>query len=189
LFFDNGHAHVHQHADSRLLLHGVLGGSGERLDAQVSFDLPNEQLTVPASAIKVGNGECEEQEVVGQKNQRQIFLGDEGMDATQWFPDCDPSGILFYPHYLEMLNALVEDWFAEELGFSFQEILKSNLGIPTVHLNADFIAPGRLGDELSVTLAVTRFESSGLTVEVVFSDPAGDVRVRSDAVLGLTDSR
>jgi hypothetical protein len=68
-------------------------------------------------------------------------------------------------------------------------ILKSNLGIPTVHLNADFIAPGRVGDELSLTLAVTRFESSSLTVEVVFSGPAGDVRVRSEAALGLTDAR
>ena len=88
-----------------------------------------------------------------------------------------------------MLNAVVKDWFAEELGLSFQEILKSILGIPTVHLNADFIAPGRLGDELSVTLAVTRFESSCVTVEVVFSGPAGDVRVRSEAVLDLTDAR
>lgn len=127
--------------------------------------------------------------MVGQKNQRRIFLGVEAMDATQWFADCDPAGIVFYPRYLEMLNAVVEDLLAEELGFSFQEILKSNLGIPSVHLNADFIAPGRLGDELSVTLAVTRFESSSLTVEVVFSDPAGDVRVRSEAVLGLTDAR
>ena len=46
-----------------------------------------------------------------------------------------------------------------------------------------------MGDELSVTLAVTRFESSSLTVEVVFSGPAGDVRIRSEAVLGLTDAR
>jgi hypothetical protein len=112
----------------------------------VLFDPANEQLHVPASAIRVGNGECEEQEVVGQKSHPQIFLGFEVMDATQWFAHCDPAGIVFYPRYIEMLNAVVEDWFAEELGFSFQEILKSNLGIPTVHLNADFISPGRLGD-------------------------------------------
>jgi len=88
-----------------------------------------------------------------------------------------------------MLNAVVEDWFAEELRFSFQEILKSNLGISTVHLNADFIAAGRPGDELSVTLAVTRFESSSVSVEVVFSGPAREVRLRSEAVLGVTDAR
>ncbi len=160
LFFGNGHQLIHRDGHSSLRLHCVLEGVGGRLDAQVLFDPANEHLHVTESAIQVCNGECEEQEVVGQKNHRQIFFGVEVMDATQWFADCDPAGIVFYSRYLEMLNAVVEDLFAEELGFSFREILKSNLGIPTVHLNADFIAPSRLGDELSATLALTRFESS-----------------------------
>ena len=104
------------------------------------------------------------------------------------FAHCDPAGIVFYPRYFEMLNGVVEDWFAEELGFPFQEILKSGLGIPTVHLNVDFTAPSRLGDELGVTLAVTALGSSSVTIEVVFCGPAGDVRVRSEAVLVLTDA-
>jgi 4-hydroxybenzoyl-CoA thioesterase len=104
------------------------------------------------------------------------------------FAHCDPAGIVFYPRYFEILNGVVEDWFAEELGFSFQEILKSGLGIPTVHLNVDFIAPSRLGDELWVTLAVTGLGSSSVTIEVVFKGPAGDVRVVSEAVLVLTDA-
>ena len=31
------------------------------------------------------------------------------------FGHCDPAGIVFYPRYFEMLNALVEDWISEGL--------------------------------------------------------------------------
>ena len=41
-------------------------------------------------------------------------------DITVYFSDIHPAGILFYPCYLEMTNALIEDWFAEELGLSLQ---------------------------------------------------------------------
>ena len=34
------------------------------------------------------------------------------------FADCDPAGIVFYPRYMEMFNALVEDWFREGLKLS-----------------------------------------------------------------------
>src|SRR3977135_2958632 len=47
------------------------------------FDPAKKQLHTPARAIQVGNGECGEQEVVGQKNQPQIFLDIEVVDATQ----------------------------------------------------------------------------------------------------------
>ena len=47
------------------------------------FDPAKKQLHAPARAIQVGDGECGEQEVVGQKNQPQIFLGIEVMDALQ----------------------------------------------------------------------------------------------------------
>ena len=30
---------------------------------------------------------------------------------------CDPAGIVFYPRYVELCNEMVEDWFADGLGF------------------------------------------------------------------------
>ena len=47
------------------------------------FDPTKKQLYAPTGAIQVGNGECGELEVVGQKNQAQFFLGVEVMDAPQ----------------------------------------------------------------------------------------------------------
>ena len=38
------------------------------------------------------------------------------------FADCDAAGIVFFPRYFEMLNGVVEDWFAGPLGASFREL-------------------------------------------------------------------
>jgi len=48
------------------------------------------------------------------------------------FQHCDPAGIVFYPRYFEMINATVEEWFAQRLGVPF-ETLHGALGaaVPT----------------------------------------------------------
>jgi 4-hydroxybenzoyl-CoA thioesterase len=73
------------------------------------------------------------------------------------FADCDAAGIVFYPRYFEMLNGVVEDWFAGPLGVSFRELhLERHVSVPTAAVEARFIAPSRLEDELSFSLTVTR---------------------------------
>ena len=39
------------------------------------------------------------------------------------FRHCDAAGIVFYPRYFEMMNDLVEDWFAE-LGMGLCEFAR-----------------------------------------------------------------
>ena len=39
------------------------------------------------------------------------------------FGHCDPAGIVFFPRYFEMLNELVEDWFAQALGLPFAVLI------------------------------------------------------------------
>ena len=73
------------------------------------------------------------------------------------FADCDAAGIVFFPRYFEMLNGVVEDWFAGPLGVSFRELhLERGASVPTAAVEARFVAPSRLEDELSLFLAVTR---------------------------------
>ena len=69
------------------------------------------------------------------------------------FQHCDPAGIVFYPRYFEMLNQMVEDWFEEALGTSFQALhVEQNLGVPTVRVECDFIAATRIGEVLRFDL-------------------------------------
>jgi len=103
------------------------------------------------------------------------------------FRDCDPAGMVFYPRYLEMFNNLVEDFFRDRLELSFEDLLARGWGIPTVHLNADFFQPSRIGETLDASLAVTRLGQSSIYLEVVMKGPGDVNRVRGNVVLVLTD--
>ena len=50
------------------------------------------------------------------------------------FKHCDPAGIVFYPRYFEMMNDVVESFFAECLGLPFERLLVT-AGVPTVQPN------------------------------------------------------
>ncbi len=110
-------------------------------------------------------------------------------DILVRFAHCDPAGIVFFPRYLEMFNNLVEDWCRDELGVSFAEIHQQRgWGLPTVHLDVDFVAPSMLGDVLTATLAVRRIGTSSVGLAIVLSGPDGGERVRGNSVLVLTDA-
>ena len=73
------------------------------------------------------------------------------------FADCDAAGIVFFPRYFEMLNGVVEDWFAGPLEASFRELhLNRHVSVPTAAVEARFIAPSRLEDDLTFALSVTK---------------------------------
>jgi 4-hydroxybenzoyl-CoA thioesterase len=104
------------------------------------------------------------------------------------FADCDAAGIVFYPRYLEMFNGLVENWFRDELQFSFTEIVTHRgWGLPTVHLEVDFVAPSRFDETLSATLTVSRVGRTSVGLEILFRGQDTVDRVRGKVVLVLID--
>ena len=81
------------------------------------------------------------------------------------FADCDAAGIVFFPRYFEMLNGVVEDWFAGPLCLSFRELHQErHASVPTAAVEARFIAPSRLEDELTFALAVIRLGGASCTL-------------------------
>jgi 4-hydroxybenzoyl-CoA thioesterase len=106
------------------------------------------------------------------------------------FGDCDPAGIVFYPRYLEIFNNLVEDWCRDELQFSFPSIINERgWGLPTVRLEADFVAPSSFGDLLIAELGVRALGRSSVTLDVVLRGRDNKERVRGKVVLVLTDRK
>ena len=106
------------------------------------------------------------------------------------FADCDPAGIVFYPRFLEMFNNLVEDWCSAGLNFSFDDIvMKNGWGLPTVHLEADFVEPSRLGEVLTAKLFVRSLGTSSIKADILLCGPDGAERVRGKVVLVLMDRR
>jgi len=103
------------------------------------------------------------------------------------FADVDPAGIVFYPRYFEMLNAVVEDWFAQDLGMSFKQLhLVDHIGVPTVKLEVTFLSPSELGDILTVTITPDQVGRSSCTFNALFSGDGRD-RLRLQVVLVCMD--
>jgi 4-hydroxybenzoyl-CoA thioesterase len=110
-------------------------------------------------------------------------------DILVRFAHCDPAGIVFFPRYMEMFNNLVEDWCRDELGFSFAEIhLGRGWGLPTVHLEVDFLAPSVVGEVLTATVAVRSLGTSSIGLSILLQGPDGGDRVRAQTVLVLTEA-
>ena len=83
------------------------------------------------------------------------------------FSDCDPAGMVFFPQYFVMLNALVEDWFTQALGVNYALLLgQRRIGLPTVALQSEFRAPCRMGNTVEFRLQLERMGSRSLALRV-----------------------
>ena len=98
------------------------------------------------------------------------------------FQHVDYAGIVFYPRFLEMLNALVEDWFEEALQRPFSQMHKTG-GIPTVDLKVQFRKAARLGETLSKYLWVKSLGGSSVQLGFRFDDETGNICLEGEVVL------
>lgn len=90
------------------------------------------------------------------------------------FGHCDPAGIVFYPRYFEMLNELVEDWFAQALGLPFAVLIaQRRLGMPTAQVDTRFLRVSRQGDRLQQSLRIERLGGSSMTLHISFDGDDG----------------
>lgn len=69
------------------------------------------------------------------------------------FGDIDHAGIVYYPRFLHYFHIAMEEFFREVLGLDYARFLDEHrLGLPTVHLEADFHRPLRYGDRIEVEI-------------------------------------
>jgi len=84
------------------------------------------------------------------------------------FSDCDPAGIVFFPQYLVMTNALVEDWFNEGLHVDYAQMIgQRRLGLPIVKLDCEFSRPSQMGETIMLTLTVAAIGRRSITIDIL----------------------
>ena len=87
---------------------------------------------------------------------------------------CDPAGIVYYPRYFEMLNELIEDWFALGLGLPFDVLIgQRQVGMPTAQLDTRFLRVSRHGDRLVQRIRIERLGGSSMKLRVSFDGDDG----------------
>ena len=83
------------------------------------------------------------------------------------FSHCDPAGIVYFPRYFDMINGVVEDWFAGALSLPHHHFIRDRrIGLGPAHAEADFMKPGFLADELVFTVLIDRIGNSSLALSV-----------------------
>lgn len=104
------------------------------------------------------------------------------------FAHCDPAGIIFFPQYLVLFNALVEDWFNLALQLPYAHMVQTErIGLPIVHLECDFRAITRMGENVDFGLSVAKLGHRSLTLAVDCRGADGELRVAATKVLVFTD--
>ena len=83
------------------------------------------------------------------------------------FSHCDPAGIVYFPHYFDLVHACLEDWYEGVLGWGFKALIGSGHGAPIVRAECDFRSPSRMGDLLQLTLLVDRIGGASVTYRVI----------------------
>ena len=85
------------------------------------------------------------------------------------FGDCDPAGIVFFANWFSIANIAIEDFFGEALGLDFYALHATRrIGTGFAHAEANFFAPGLMGDVVAITPLVTRIggASYALTLHI-----------------------
>lgn len=94
------------------------------------------------------------------------------------FSECDTAGIIFYPQYFVLFNDLLETWIDSLLPGGYAALIgKRRCGTPTVHLEAEFTAISRLGDDVTLSLEVSRLGTRSMTLALACTDPDGKPRM------------
>ena len=91
------------------------------------------------------------------------------------FSDCDSSGVVNYPRYLTMAEALIEDWFAQSLALPFGELMGTRkIALATVHLSADIERQSRSGESLTWSLTVQEIGRSTIRLKMTAAAEAAE---------------
>ncbi|MBC7608175.1 MAG: acyl-CoA thioesterase [Polaromonas sp.] len=97
------------------------------------------------------------------------------------FHHCDPAGIVFYPQFFYLLHEAQEDFFVH-IGFAEHSMINGGHGVPIVDLKCQFLGMCRNGDDVDITLALSRLGNSsiGMDYEIL---GGGQVKLRASGVV------
>lgn len=91
------------------------------------------------------------------------------LDRPVRWNDVDAAGIVFFPRFLEYCHDAIEALLSPLDGGYARLTQQRRLGLPSVHLEADFRAPLRYGDVCHVQLSVAKIGRSSVTFRHVLS--------------------
>jgi acyl-CoA thioesterase FadM len=106
-----------------------------------------------------------------------LFFGKKGIVAaamlckksvTIRLQDTDCTGVLYFIHQLRMAQGAFEE-FLDLSGLPLKKVLASrNYLLPLVHVEADYLFPVQVGDELEIQLSVVKVGTTSFSLQGSF---------------------
>jgi YbgC/YbaW family acyl-CoA thioester hydrolase len=86
----------------------------------------------------------------------------------------DAAGVLFFGSYFTLLHEAYEGYLASR-GIQIRHLIQDRpYALPIVHAEADFTKPVRVGEPVSITVAVEKIGNRSYTLIYELRDGAGD---------------
>lgn len=83
------------------------------------------------------------------------------------FDEIDAAGFAYFPKVIALAHEALERMLEEARPGGYAGwVVGDRVGLPCVHLGADFSAPLRFGDEITVSIGVVRFGGTSVAFDV-----------------------
>ncbi len=102
------------------------------------------------------------------------------------FEEVDAAGIVYFAHFFTWCHDAMEALLGPIDGGYAGLVIKRRLGLPAVHVEADFASPLRFGDDVRIAVSVERLGTSSVALRFELaraSDGAHVATLRHVAVL------
>lgn len=112
-----------------------------------------------------------------------------GFSIETWIrgSQCGQGGLLQPDRYFELVNQVVEEWFAQGLALSFAELhFERRIGVPAGELSLRLHAPVVRGERIRLCLQVARLGNRTVELHISASCNAAP-RFEANAVLAMAD--
>jgi len=78
-----------------------------------------------------------------------------------YWGDCDPAGIVYTPQFLDMVFQGMEHFWRDHVKIGWLDLQsETDITTPMVHVDMDFTAPARAGDEISIWMGIEKLGRS-----------------------------
>ena len=102
------------------------------------------------------------------------------------FQEVDMLGVVWHGHYLSYFEE-GRLAFGKTFGMEYQQVAAEGILIPLVHVELDYLAPAKFGDELKVRTRLHPEEAARLTFSYRIQHQEGPVLARGLTVQAFTD--
>jgi 4-hydroxybenzoyl-CoA thioesterase len=104
------------------------------------------------------------------------------------FADIDRAGIVYYPRFFDFWHRALEDFFNEDVGLAYHKLIdERRIGLPVVHVEADFRQPLAHGDIVAIELSFDRVGDKSVTIRYRMLRPGGDLAAEGTIVHACVD--